>query len=106
MEEGIEGTATDTGLLMGLRIGIETKLETGDSSREAGSGFAIGAATGTGAGFAIGFATGTGAATGTGTATGTGAATGAGTGEVSSSLSFANGSLNVLFTAAILCRTS
>jgi hypothetical protein len=97
MEEGIEGAATDTGLLMGLRIGIETKLETGDSSREAGSGFAIGA------GFAIGFATGTGAATGTGFATG---AAGAGTGEVSSSLSFANGSLNVLFTAAILCRTS
>jgi hypothetical protein len=101
MEEGIEGAATDTGfgatvtgLLMGLRIGIETKLEMGYSSRETGSGFAIGAgfATGTGTGFATGAA---------------GArAAGTGTGEVSSSLSFANGSLNVLFTAAILCRTS
>ena len=72
---------------MGLRIGIGTKLATGDSSREAGSGFATEAGT-------------TGAATGT--ATGTGAATG----EVSSSLSFANGSLNSFFAAAILCRTS
>jgi hypothetical protein len=65
------------------------KLATGDSSMEE-----TGAAAGIGRGTVAGFAT------------GAGTATGAATGDVSSSLSFANGSLNVLFTAAILCRIS
>ena len=70
---------------MGLRLGMGMKLATGDSSMEE-----TGAAAGIGRGTAAGFATGAAAATG----------------DVSSSLSFANGSLNVLFTAAILCRIS
>ena len=88
---------------MGLRIGIGTKLAIGDSSsEEADKGFTIGEAIG----FATGFATDIGFATGIGFATDIGAATGIATGDVSSSLSFANGSLNSLLAAAILCRIS